>query len=146
MQTVFVVQHSYEDGEHEETKFIGVYASVADAEEAIARMRELPGFRHHRHGFTIDACVVGQDHWTEGFVSLVTIMVPVADTTMQAWRPMEAEVLPDDQYLIVSGNHDGVERLTFNIGQVVRCEERVIGGERCLVAISSAMDSQSGTE
>ena len=146
MQTVFVVQHSYEDGEHEETKFIGVYASVADAEEAIARMRELPGFRHHRHGFTINACVVGQDHWTDGFVSLVTIMVPVADKAIQTFRPMEAEVLPGDQYLIVSGNQDSTERLAFNIGQIVRCEERVIGDQRCLVAVSSAIDPESGTE
>jgi hypothetical protein len=145
MQTVFVVQHSYEDGEHEETKFIGVYASIADAEEAVARMRELPGFRHHRDGFTINACVVGQDHWTDGFVSLVTIMVPVAGKAIQTWRPMEAEVLPGDQYLIVSGNHDSSEQLAFNIGQVVRCEERVIGDQRCLVAVSNAMDQGDGT-
>jgi hypothetical protein len=146
MQTVFVVQHSYEDGEHEETKFIGVYASVADAEQAVARMRELPGFRHHRYGFTINACVVGQDHWTDGFVSLVTIMVPMADTSIQGWRPMEAEVLPGDQYLIVSGNAESNERLAFSVGQLVRCEERMVGGERCLVAVSSAMDPESGAQ
>jgi hypothetical protein len=146
MQTVFVVQHSYEDGEHEETKFIGVYASIADAEAAVARLRDLPGFRHHRHGFTINACVVGQDHWTDGFVSLVTIMVPLVDASGQVWRPVEAEVLPGDQYLIVSGNYDSNERLAFNIGQVVRCEERTIGGERCLVAVASAMGSEGGNQ
>ena len=139
MTTVFIVQHSYEDGEHEETKFIGVYASVADAEAAVVRLRDRPGFRNHRHAFTINACIVGQDHWTEGFVSLVTIMVPMRDS-VDVFRPVEAEVLPDEQYLIVSRNTDAGETLAFNIGQIVRCEERIIEGERCLVAIASATE------
>jgi hypothetical protein len=137
MRTVFVVQHSYEDGEHEETKFIGVYASVADAEAAVARLRDLPGFRHYRDAFTINAYEVGQDHWTEGFISLVTIMVPLRDS-IDAFRPVEAEVLPDSQYLIVSRNSDAGETLVFNVGQIVRCEERTVEGERCLVATSTA--------
>jgi hypothetical protein len=138
MRTVFVLQHSYEDGEHEETKFIGVYATVADAEAAIARVRDLPGFRNHRDAFTINAYEVGQDHWQEGFVSLVTIMVPLLGENADGWRPVEAEVLPGDEYLIVSRNTDGDERLAYNIGQIVRCETRTIQGERCLVAIGSA--------
>ena len=137
MRTVFVVQHSYEDGEHEETKFIGVYASVADAEAAVARLRDRPGFRNHRDAFTINAYEVGQDHWTEGFISLVTIMVPLVGENVEAWRPVEAEVLPGEQYLIVSRNSGGDEGLAFHVGQIVRCEARVIDGERCLFAIAT---------
>jgi hypothetical protein len=137
MSTVFVVQHSYEDGEHEEMKFIGVYASIADAEAAVARLRDLPGFRNHRDAFTINAYELGQDHWTEGFVSFATIMVPLLGESVDAWRPVEAEMLPDDQYLIVSRNGDADERLAFNVGQIVRCESRIINGERCLVAVAT---------
>ena len=137
MRTVFVVQHSYEDGEHEETKFIGVYASVADAEAAVARLRDRPGFRNYRDAFTINAYQVGQDHWTEGFVSLVSIMVPLVGEHIEGWRPVEAEVLPGDQYLIVSRNSGSDERLAFHIGQIVRCEARVIDGEHCLVAVAT---------
>lgn len=135
--TVFVVQHSYDDGEHEETKFIGVYASVADAEAAIARLRDLPGFRNHRHAFTINACELGQDHWTEGFVSFVTVMVPLVGESVESWRPVEAEALPDGQYLLVSRNSDADERLAFHVGQIVRCEMRVIDGQQCLVAVAT---------
>ena len=140
MATVFVVQHSYEEGEHEETKFMGVYASVGDAEEAITRMRELPGFKNHREGFTISACEVGQDHWTDGFSSLATIFVPLLDEAVQAWRPVEAELLPDSLYRIITKNDEGKERWRYNAGQVVRCEARVIDGERCLVAVGTAVD------
>lgn len=135
--TVFVVQHSYEDGEHEETKFIGVYASIADAEAAVARLRDLPGFRNHRDAFTINAYQLGQDHWTDGFVSFTTIMVPLVGESVDSWRPVEAEMLPDGQYLIVSRNSDADERLAFNVGQIVRCETRIIDGERCLVAVAT---------
>jgi len=140
MATVFVVQHSYEEGEHEETKFIGVYASVAAAEEAVTRMRELPGFKNHREGFTINACEVGQDHWTEGFSSLATIFVPLLDQTVVSWIPVEAELLPGSLYRIITRNEDGKERWRYNAGQVVRCEARVIDGERCLVAVGTAVD------
>jgi hypothetical protein len=135
--TVFVVQHSYEDGEHEETKFIGVYASVADAEAAVARLRDLPGFRNHRDAFTIHAYQLGQDHWTEGFVSFVTIMVPLMGESVDSWRPVEAEALPEGQYLIVSRNSDADERLAFHVGQIVRCETRMIDGQQCLVAVAT---------
>jgi hypothetical protein len=136
MQTVFIVQHSYEDGDHEEVKFIGVYASIADAEAAVARLRDQPGFRDHRLGFNIDAYVVGQDHWQTGFVSYITIMVPLLDQHVAMWRPVEAEMLSDGLYRIVGGNSDPGERWAFNTGQIVRCEERDIRGELRLVAVA----------
>jgi hypothetical protein len=35
MKTVFLFQHSYDVGEYEETKIIGVYTSQAEASEII---------------------------------------------------------------------------------------------------------------
>jgi len=135
MATVFVVQHSYELEDQEETKLIGAYASCADAEAAVARLREQPGFRDHPQGFHIDSYELGQDHWQEGFVTLVTIMVPLLDEGVEVWRPVHAEVLPGARYRIVTKNDDPEdERWGFTTGQLVQCEERVFDGKRRLVA------------
>ena len=72
MTQVYLLQHSYElPGGCEETKIIGVYASRALAEAALARAQPLPGFRDHPAGFCIDCYVLDQDHWTEGFVCML---------------------------------------------------------------------------
>jgi hypothetical protein len=70
MMNVFVLQHTHED-EHgnEDTKLIGVYATQTDAENAVSRVNQLPGFRNHKDGFTIDSYEINKDHWTEGFIS-----------------------------------------------------------------------------
>ena len=71
MKTVFVLQHLYEreDGS-EEIKFIGMYSTKANADEAVKRLLIEPGFCDHRNGFSIDEYEFDQDHWTEGFVSV----------------------------------------------------------------------------
>ena len=67
---VFLSWHVHEmpDGE-EDAKLIGVYATAEDAESA--RLRVLPqlGFRDSPEGFEVGRYVVGQDHWTEGYIS-----------------------------------------------------------------------------
>lgn len=70
-ESVFLVHHVHEmpSGE-EDVKLIGVYASQEDAEKAVARAKQWPGFKDHPEGFEISSCVVGRDHWTEGFVTL----------------------------------------------------------------------------
>ncbi len=70
MQHVFVVQHEYELADHDEVKFIGVYATREDAERAVERIKQQPGFRDFPDGFCIDDYEVGKDHWTEGFVTV----------------------------------------------------------------------------
>ena len=47
---------------------IGVYASEADAENAISRVRSQKGFVRHPTGFQIHMLKVGEDHWTDGFI------------------------------------------------------------------------------
>jgi hypothetical protein len=73
MVSVFVVQHSYEVGDRDEVKLIGVYGSRSDAEAAIVRLASRLGFRDHPSGFHIDEYQIGKDHWVEGFSSLVTV-------------------------------------------------------------------------
>jgi len=63
----FLLQHSYELDDCEETKIIGIYSSKEHAERAIQRLRSLPGFRNRPDNFHIDGYPVDQDHWTEGY-------------------------------------------------------------------------------
>jgi len=62
--------HSMSSGE-EDAKFIGAYRTEDDARAAIERLRDQPGFRHFPDGFHIARYVLGKDHWTEGFVTVV---------------------------------------------------------------------------
>lgn len=65
---VFLVMHAREKANGEEDlKLIGIYSSLAEAEDAVGRARELPGFRDSPAGFSIDRYELGRDHWTCGF-------------------------------------------------------------------------------
>ena len=69
MVHVFLLQHSYEIDGCDETKVIGVYPSRGRGEQAIARLRALPGFRDRPDEFHIDDYLLDQDHWVEGYVA-----------------------------------------------------------------------------
>jgi len=69
MDSVFLLWHTHEiDGETKD-KLIGVYANRSDAQAAIARLSDKPGFRDSVDGFEIASYVVGRDGWTEGYIS-----------------------------------------------------------------------------
>jgi hypothetical protein len=70
---VYVLQHvhSLEDGE-EDVKFIGVYSSRENAEAAIIRLGQAPGFADALDGFYIDEYQVDKDQWVEGYSTLAT--------------------------------------------------------------------------
>ena len=72
MASVFVLQHvhSREDGV-EDVKFIGVYSSREKADAAVARLSRLPGFSDTPDGFHVDEYRVDQDHWVEGYVTVM---------------------------------------------------------------------------
>jgi hypothetical protein len=69
-QRVFLVTHvnSLPNGE-DDMKFIGAYKSKKDAEAAVTRSALLLGFRDSPLGFSIDEYSLGEDHWTEGFIT-----------------------------------------------------------------------------
>ncbi len=64
---VYLLQHSYEIDDCDETKVIGIYSSRGLAEQAVDRLCSKPGFRDRPDDFHIDAYPVDQDHWTEGY-------------------------------------------------------------------------------
>ena len=73
MTTVYVLHHVMREFEgDEDAKLIGVYSTEEEAREAIARLSARPGFRENPEGFSIDPYELDKDHWTEGFVTVVT--------------------------------------------------------------------------
>jgi hypothetical protein len=72
MSTVFVVQHEHEVADEvDDAKFIGVYSSRETAEAAVQRLRHAPGFRDTPDCFYISEYRLDQDHWVEGYVTVV---------------------------------------------------------------------------
>ena len=69
---VFVVHHEHELApDRDDVKMIGVYSSKAEAEAAVARLSAQPGFRETTSGFSIDRYRLDEDHWVEGFITMV---------------------------------------------------------------------------
>ena len=118
MTSVFVLQHSYELNDCEETKLIGVYSTRTSAELAIERLRLQRGFCDRPDDFTIDEYELDRDHWTEGFVSLQWILIP--HDHLAGVTAAQAELLPGGLYRI-SPSTDGSSAWRFQPGEIVRC-------------------------
>ena len=73
MAKVYVLQHvhSLDDGT-DDLKFIGVYSSRENAQAAIERLVQAPGFSEVPTGFHIDEYQVDKDQWVEGYSSLAS--------------------------------------------------------------------------
>ncbi|EMI54149.1 DUF7336 domain-containing protein [Rhodopirellula sallentina] len=140
MTKTFILQHEHEWCDREDVKFIGVYATHDDARAAMERLRVQPGFRDWPDGFSIAEYEIGVDHWTEGFVTMINILVPSrtnAGTYLvagSAWRP-------GDFYEIVDVE-DAADAI-FGVGDVVQCAEDAVPGhgDCMLVAKSAVQDS-----
>lgn len=120
MNSVFVLQHSYELEDREEVKFIGVYSTEQEAQKAINRLAKENGFKDKIDGFCIDEYKINQDHWTSGFSTLTTIQVK---DKSDKWISVSAECLPNKQYLIIE-KYNNEELLKFKDGDIVLCEEK----------------------
>jgi hypothetical protein len=120
MKTVFILEHSYELNEHEETKFIGVYSTYEMAELAISRLKDKNGFKYRPEAFTISECELNKDNWTEGFATMTNIQVKSKDDT---WRTVVAECLPNNQYQIWE-LYDNDLLGEFKHLDIVECEEK----------------------
>lgn len=68
MQEVFILHHVHEltTGE-EDIKLIGVYSTQQEAEDALNRVKDKPGFCDDIKGFTVNSYKLNRDGWTEGF-------------------------------------------------------------------------------
>jgi len=84
-------RHRGEDGEFiwdeedgDDLKELGIYATQEEAEARIQRARDQEGFRDEPDCFMIDEYVLGEDFWTEGFVSIPYTDRPPTKTAVRA--------------------------------------------------------------
>jgi len=120
MKTVFILHHSYEIDEHEETKLIGVYSTNEQAELAISRLKDKNGFKYKPDAFEISEYELDHDNWTEGFATMINIQVKHKDNS---WITVQAECLPNKQYQIWE-LYDDDSLGNFKHLDIVECEER----------------------
>jgi hypothetical protein len=139
MKTVFVVTHEYFWCNHDVLKIVGVYATRAEAEDAVSRTRLLPGFCDWPDDFSVDEYELGQDTETAGFATMVNILVPSKDPlkpyvgATTSWRP-------GDLYEICTLDDEiSPDVCRFAVGDIVRCKEQDVEGTgRALIAVELA--------
>jgi hypothetical protein len=74
-----------------------------------------------------------------------TIYVALLDEGIDVWRPVEAEKLSRDRYLIVDQDYDpGVETWEFEPGAIVRCRKESRDGRSILIATEVARQTVAG--
>ena len=74
-----------------------------------------------------------------------TIYVALLDEGIDVWRPVEAQMLSPDTYLIVDQDYDpGIEAWEFEPGTVVRCRKENRDGREILVATQAARRTAAG--
>jgi hypothetical protein len=62
--------HLRYDGREDHDKLLGVYSTKEKAEQALAVLRDKPGFGDYPGGFEILEGPIDQTYWLEGFMSL----------------------------------------------------------------------------
>ncbi|WP_440904812.1 hypothetical protein ACMZOO_00870 [Catenovulum sp. SX2] len=67
MKRVYLLEHCYEEGNHEDVKTIGIYTSEEKAVAAKNRKLECSGFCMYPDGFIISEIELDSDLWSEGF-------------------------------------------------------------------------------
>lgn len=124
MDHVYLLHHVREDDEHgDDAKLIGVYRSEANARLAIERLSAQSGFRDYPAGFEIGRMQLDKDHWEEGFIRWVNIMIPMTIDGVEQWRAVGSEWRADDSYEII-GPMPADEIWCYPPDTIVRCETR----------------------
>lgn len=120
MKAVFVVEHSYELNGIDETKFIGVYSSKKEAENAISKLKLQAGFKDRPNDFHLNKVEINKTAWTEGYVTIEDIETKDINGN---WKTVAAEKLANGNYLLIEKyeNHLLGE---FKNNDIVQCELR----------------------
>jgi hypothetical protein len=126
MEKVYILHHSYEIEDRDETKLIGVYETQELADKAIKRLMNKPGFRDRPDDFVISEHKLNSDSWTEGYRTLVNIKAKDKTGNLIV---VQAEYLINGLYKIFGTEADNSNE--FQQMDIVDCEN--IDGE--LVAV-----------
>lgn len=63
-------QLSWDEEDGDDVKLLGVFESPEAAQARIDRARQQPGFNDEPDCFMVDPYTVGEDTWSDGFVSI----------------------------------------------------------------------------
>ena len=66
MDKVYLLWHIHPVDEDE--KLIGVFKTREDADAAVLKLRDKPGFKDTLVGFSVDEYHMNRTHWEDGFV------------------------------------------------------------------------------
>jgi len=138
MEHVYLLHHTREDDEFgDDAKLIGVYRSRASAKLAIDRLSLQPGFRDYPAGFDIGEFTLDRDHWEEGFVRLIGILIPIEKGGAEIWCAVQSELLADGRFEVIGPMPDD-EIWRYPPGTIVDCEVQQREDGEALVAVSRA--------
>ncbi|MDO7844464.1 DUF7336 domain-containing protein [Sphingomonas immobilis] len=138
MEQVYLLHHVREDDEFgDDAKLIGVYRSRSSAERAIARLSLQPGFRDYPAGFEIGEYELDRDHWEEGFVRLIGILIPVEKDGVEKLSAVQSELLTDGTFEVI-GPMPEDEIWRYPPGTIVQCDVQEDENGEALVAVSRA--------
>lgn len=141
-ETVYFLHHQYRSpgrAPRYTRKALGMYDSREAAEQAVVHYKTLPGFKEYPDGFRIDAFVVDQDYWTEGFF-LAEVLVKIVQEP-PAHTPAYARVnavFSNHQICQLLEQKDPGPTLEYAIDDVVRCERQFIDGKEAWIAVERA--------
>lgn len=68
---IFLVWHTHTISGVDDEKLIGTYSSETEAQAAVVRLSDRRGFVDCKEGFLIDCYEINQDHWTEGYATVI---------------------------------------------------------------------------
>jgi hypothetical protein len=142
MKSVFILWHIDElEDQDDDYKLIGVYATREDAERAINRTKDKPGFCDQPDGFVIDEYEIGMDHWQDGYFTVIPIYVKnISPNANESYITVHTKLHPKGVYEIFSSSEDSDQiELEFQKGDKVICEEIEINpGEFDMLAVKKA--------
>lgn len=67
---VYLLEHGYEQGDIDIVKYLGVFSSRQNAEEALEKYKTLPGFCDMPDDLHIYEIVLDFMEWSEGFITI----------------------------------------------------------------------------
>ena len=120
MKYVYLLEHSYELGDTDETKFIGIYSNELQAEKVVIKLKQQPGFRDRPNDFNISKIEINKTEWNEGFLTMENIQTKDIN---DEWKTVVAEKLSNGNFRIIE-NYENHLLGEFKHNDIIRCELR----------------------
>lgn len=70
MGVIYLLQHTYRDKNHEDTKYIGLFSDKEKVNEVIEKLKEKPGFEKFPDGFLVSEMILDKIYWEKCFFDI----------------------------------------------------------------------------